>query len=102
MSKKIKSAYELAMERMERANPDHATRELTPDQKAQIAEIRKVYQSKIAEQEIMISSKLAKLTANTRPEDLISKKEEMEMIYRREIELLKGEMERKIQEVRDL
>ena len=47
-SKKMKSAYELAMERLEQKAP---TKKLTDEQKARIAEINSLYGSKIAEKE---------------------------------------------------
>ena len=45
----MKSAYELAMERLNRNAP---SKPLSADQKAAIAEIETVYRAKIAEQEI--------------------------------------------------
>ena len=43
----MKSAYELAMERLEKASGP--TKKLSDAQKAQIAELEKVYEAKIAE-----------------------------------------------------
>lgn len=43
----MKSAYELAMERLEKAAGP--TKKLTDEQKAEIAEIEKVYEARIAE-----------------------------------------------------
>lgn len=48
----MKSAYELAMERLDKSGP--AAPPLTPEQKARLAEIDRVYQSKIAEREIFL------------------------------------------------
>src|SRR2546421_8365720 len=48
-----KSAYELAMERLAKSDPD-AHRPLTPEQKARLAEIDRVYQGKLAEREIFL------------------------------------------------
>ena len=45
----MKSAYELAMERLNRNAP---SKPLSADQKAAIAEIETIYRAKIAEQEI--------------------------------------------------
>jgi hypothetical protein len=53
----MKSAYELAMERLEKAAP---TQKLTEAQKADIADIESLYQSKIAEREVFLASQLVK------------------------------------------
>jgi hypothetical protein len=53
----MKSAYELAMERLAKSDPD-AGRPLTAEQKARLAEIDRVYQGKIAEREIFLKKQL--------------------------------------------
>lgn len=53
----MKSAYELAMERLAKSDPD-AARPLTPEQKSRLAEIDRVYQGKVAEREIFLRQKL--------------------------------------------
>jgi hypothetical protein len=52
----MKSAYELAMERLAKAEPK---RSLTPDQKARLAEINSLYQSRLAERETFLQGLLA-------------------------------------------
>lgn len=52
----MKSAYELAMERLAKSDP--ATRPLTAEQKARLAEIDRLYQGKIAEREIFLKQQL--------------------------------------------
>ena len=47
----MKSAYELAMERLAKSDPG-AGQTLTPEQKARLAEIDRVYKGKTAEREI--------------------------------------------------
>ena len=47
----MKSAYELAMERLEKASPSIS---LTADQKKEIAEIDSTYRAKIAEKEVFL------------------------------------------------
>ena len=56
----LKSAYELAMERLARRDVETGAslRPLTADQKAAIAEVRVVYQAKMAEQEVLHASRL--------------------------------------------
>lgn len=53
----MKSAYELAMERLAKSDPD-ANRPLTAEQKQRLAEIDRVYQGKIAEREIFLQQQL--------------------------------------------
>ena len=53
----MKSAYELAMERLDKSAP--ATAPLTRAQKARLAEIDRVFQGKIAEREIFLQQQLA-------------------------------------------
>lgn len=52
----MKSAYELAMERLEKESGP--SRKLNDDQKARIADIEKVYEAKIAEVKLDYESKL--------------------------------------------
>ena len=58
----MKSAYELAMERLRLSDPD-ATAPLTPEQKARLAEIDRIYQGKTAEREIFLKKQLDDLLA---------------------------------------
>lgn len=53
----MKSAYELAMERLAESDPD-AAKPLSDEQKEQLAEIDRVYQGKIAERDIFLQQKL--------------------------------------------
>ena len=53
----MKSAYELAMERLERASPSIS---LTDDQKKEIAEVDSVYRAKIAEKEVFLRDQIRK------------------------------------------
>lgn len=55
-SLRMKSAYELAMERLAKSDPTSGS--LTAEQKARLAEIDKVYQGKIAEREIFLKQQL--------------------------------------------
>ena len=53
----MKSAYELAMERLEKSAPSVS---LTDEQKAQIAEIDSTYRAKIAEKELFLKDEIRK------------------------------------------
>ena len=90
-----KTAYELILERLKQKDradgvSEHAT---TPEQKAKIAELRKVYEAKLAEREILHHADRRKATD---PEAL----EHLEEDYRRDRERLSSERDRKIDEVR--
>lgn len=52
----MKSAYELAMERLAKSEP--AAVPLTPEKKARLAEIDRLYQGKMAEREIFLKQQL--------------------------------------------
>ena len=56
----MKSAYELAMERLNKTSP---TVKLTAGQKKQLAELDSRYAAKIAEREIALKSEIDKATA---------------------------------------
>jgi len=52
----MKSAYELAMERLAKSEP--TTAPLTPQQKDRLADIDRVYKGKLAEREIFLKKQL--------------------------------------------
>lgn len=64
----MKSAYELAMERLRKADPDSGPA-LSAEQKAQLAEIDRVYQGKIAEREIFLRQRLAEAQSRGEAEE---------------------------------
>ncbi len=53
----MKSAYELAMERLAKSDPQSG-KALTAEQKARLAEIDRVYKGKFAEREIFLKKQL--------------------------------------------
>ena len=61
--KSLKSAFELAMERLKKADAKSGVepRRLTDEQKASIAELRRFYEAKLAEQELLHHSALRKI-----------------------------------------
>ena len=96
MSDAPKSAYELAMERLRKKDAADGVIEkaATDEQKAQIAEIRKVYAAKIAQEEILYKSKLVALWD---PDE----RAKIEEGYRRDVQRLNDERDRKIEKVRN-
>ena len=57
----MKSAYELAMERLAKAEP--AAAPLNAEQKNRLAEIDRIYQGKLAEREIFLKQQLGEVLA---------------------------------------
>jgi hypothetical protein len=53
----MKSAYELAMERLSKSDPS-SSRPVTADQRKRLAEVDRIYQGKIAEREIFLKQQL--------------------------------------------
>jgi hypothetical protein len=62
----MKSAYELAMERLEKASPSLS---LTDDQKKELAEVDSVYRAKIAEKELFLKNQIRNAQAAGKVEE---------------------------------
>ena len=90
-----KTAYQLAMERLHKKDVESGLerRELTAQDKAAIAEIRNIYQAKIADVELRHQGR-APLVADPAERDLLDAE------YRRDRERLTDERERKIERIR--
>jgi hypothetical protein len=90
-----KSAYELAMARLRKKDQDDGVveRPVTDEQRAAIAEARRVGEARLAEREIMHRSNLARATD---PEAFAKLEDE----YRRDRERITSERDRKIEEIR--
>jgi hypothetical protein len=90
-----KSAYELILERLKQKDRADgvAARAVTDEQKAKIAELRRLYEAKLAEREILHQSARAKASD-------LETLEELEQEYRRDRERIASERDRKIDEVR--
>lgn len=91
-----KSAYELAMERLRKQDADQGVSErtLTEDQKNEIAEVRKTYSARLAQEEILFKSKTQ---GYIEPES----RRTLEENYRRDVERLTHERDRKIEKIRN-
>lgn len=72
----MKSAYELAMERLAKSDPQ-ASRPLTPEQKARLAEIDRVYQGRLAEREIFLRKQLDDALAEQKLEEVEKIRQQM-------------------------
>ena len=91
----MKTAYELAMERLKKSDEAAGieTRPLTDQQKAEIAEVRSVYKAKVAQEEVMVESKL-RATFDPAERDVLQQQ------LRREREHLTSEQDAKIDKIR--
>ena len=91
-----KSAVELAMARFKKQDADEGVtdRVLTDDQKNEIAEVRKTYGAKLAQEEILFKSGAQ---AALDPES----RRTLEDNYRRDVERINHERDRKIEKIRE-
>src|SRR2546429_4009427 len=90
-----KTAFELAMERLRQKDREVGVEErpLTDEQKTSIAEVRRFYQAKVAEREILHRDALAK--ARSREEV-----EKLDGALRHDLERLTSDRDRKIDEIK--
>ena len=89
----MKSAYELAMERLNKSSP---TVKLTDKQKKGIAELDSKYQAKVAEREIGLKGEIAKAAAQGDYEGV----EKLEQQLAAERRKLQAELEEKKEQIR--
>jgi hypothetical protein len=90
-----KTAYELILERLQKKDREAGVEErpLTDEQRTKILELRKVYEARLAEREILFESGRRKAVD---PESL----EQLEQEYRRDRERISAERDKKIEETR--
>ena len=93
--KKLKSSYELAMERFRKSDEEAGVerRPVTEAQKAAIAEIRNFYEAKIAEVEVLHQGRLRTMVDR-------AERDAREEEYRRDRERLASERDSKIEKAR--
>ena len=89
----MKSAYELAMERLAKESPGES---ITEEQKVAIAEVDKKYSSKIAEREVFLKSKIQEAMTNGEFEEAQQLEEELS----REIRSLRSSLESEKESIR--
>ena len=89
----MKSAYELAMERLEKGSPSIS---LSADQKREIAEIDSVYRAKTAEKELFLRDQIRKARNAGNLEEV----ESLEKQLASEIRRLKEDCEAKKEKLR--
>jgi len=89
----MKSAYELAMERLKKNQPSIA---LTGDQKKQLADVDSTYKAKIAEKELFLRDEIRKAQGTGNFEEL----EKLEKQLTSEIARLRDDCESKKEKLR--
>ncbi len=90
-----KSAIELAMERLKKQDAEQGVsdRALSDDQKQEIADVRKTYSAKLAQEEILFKSKMQGTLE-------YEARQQLQEHYRRDVERLNHERDRKIEKIR--
>jgi hypothetical protein len=76
----MKSAYELAMERLEKKSPSIA---LTDEQKQQIADVDSTYKARIAERDLFLKDQIAKAQNAGNSEEAESLQKQLSIEIRR-------------------
>jgi hypothetical protein len=89
----MKSAYELAMERLEKQSP---SLKLSEDQRSQLAEIDSLYKSKMAEKELLLTDLIRKEKASGK----LSEVEKLQQQLASELRRLAEECESKKENIR--
>jgi len=95
MSEELKSAWEIALEKME-GREDMAVEKLTDEQKAAIGDIRKKYQARVAESEINTQSRIKAALQSGAFDEV----EKFQLHLTAEKQRLNREMEKAIEKVR--
>jgi len=91
---KMKSAYELAMERLQKASPSLS---LTEEQRNELAEIDSKYRAKIAEKELFLTGQIRKAQTEGKVDEIDSLEKQLASEVRR----LQEECEAKKEKLRN-
>ena len=89
----MKSAYQLAMERLEKQAPGA---KLTEEQKTEIAGIEALYKAKAAEKEVFLKDQIEKALADGKAEDVASLEKQLSF----ELKRLSQDCEEKKEKIR--
>ena len=90
-----KSSFDLAMERLRKKDAEQGVTEraVTDQQKADIAETKRIYEAKVAEAEILFKSKMATVFE---PEE----RAKLAYGHRRDLQRIQDDRERKLAKIR--
>ena len=96
----MKSAVELAMEKIGKRQGEEESTPLTDEQRQAIGELRKQYDAKIAEKEIMMQSEMRQLRERDPPPEAAARAQELPQQLQEAKTTLRQELEDKIAAVR--
>jgi hypothetical protein len=97
----MKSALELAMEKINaQKSQAEATVSLTDAQRQEISELRKQYDAKIAEKDIMLQTEIRQLMQRRPPQEAMAAAQELREKFQQTKKALLEELEAKIATVR--
>ena len=96
----MKSAVELAMEKLKTRQVQEPSIPLTDEQRQDISDLRKQYDAKIAEKEIMVQSEMRRLMERHPPQEAAAAAHELQKQLQEAKATLRQELEDKIAAIR--
>lgn len=97
----MKSAVELAMEKLGKLQATEASTPLTDEQRQEIAALRQQYEAKIAEKEIMLQADIRRLAQRHPPPEVAAAARELQEKFQDTRKAFQQELEEKIAAVRN-
>ncbi len=98
----MKSALELAMQKVNARQDRVPVASLTEAQRREIGELRKQYEAKIAEKEIMMQAEIRRLVRERPPQEAAAKVRELQTQFQESKKALQEELETKVSALRDV
>jgi Spy/CpxP family protein refolding chaperone len=95
----MKSAVELALEKLGKGSEQGAT-SLTDEQRQEISQLRKQYEAKMAEKDIMVQAEIRRLMQRRPPSEAAAKARELHQELQETKTALRNELEEKVAAVR--
>jgi|TARA_B110000196_G_C20711849_1_gene460041 hypothetical protein len=98
----LKSSWELSLERSEKLVPELKNKKkITKQQKEKINDIRREYQAKIADKDVMMQDKLRKLHDRIPPDEIEYATVELQKEFADEKKAFEEKMEEEIESIRN-
>ena len=98
----LKSSWELSLERSEKLVPELKNKKkITKQQKEKINDIRREYQAKIADKDVMLQDKLRKIHDRIPPEEIQYATVELQKEFADEKKAFEEKMEKEIESIRN-
>jgi hypothetical protein len=98
----LKSSWELSLERSEKLVPELKNKKkITKQQKEKINDIRREYQAKIADKDVMMQDKLRKLHDRIPPDEIQYATVELQKEFADEKKAFEDKMEEEIESIRN-